>query len=116
MREINPRIVLASSQLMGATGPWKDWIGFGPDSRTAGAMTWLWNFPEGGMPPGSGAIHPDHLAGRVLALGAVATLLARERGGAGGHLEVAQVEVIIGLLADLMLQGGLAPGVGGPHG
>ena len=54
MREINPRIVLASSQLMGATGPWKDWIGFGPNSRTAGAMTWLWNFPEGGMPPGFG--------------------------------------------------------------
>jgi crotonobetainyl-CoA:carnitine CoA-transferase CaiB-like acyl-CoA transferase len=116
MREINPRIVLASSQLMGASGPWKDWIGFGPNSRTAGAMTWLWNFPEGGMPPGSGAIHPDHLAGRMLALGAVATLLARERGAAGGHLEVAQVEVIIGLLADRMLQAALEPGSVGPQG
>jgi crotonobetainyl-CoA:carnitine CoA-transferase CaiB-like acyl-CoA transferase len=116
MREINPRIVLASSQLMGATGPWKDWIGFGPNSRTAGAMTYLWNFPEGGMPPGSGSIHPDHLAGRMLALGAVATLLARERRGAGGHLEVAQVEVIIGLLADLMLKAALAPCVVGPQG
>ncbi len=116
MRKINPRLVLASSQLMGATGPWKDWIGFGPNRRTAGAMTWLWNFPEGGMPPGSGAIHPDHLAGRVLALGAVATLLARERHGAGGHLEVAQVEVIVGLLADLMLKASLAPGSVSPQG
>jgi crotonobetainyl-CoA:carnitine CoA-transferase CaiB-like acyl-CoA transferase len=116
MREINPRLVLASSQLMGASGPWKDWIGFGPNSRTAGAMTWLWNFAEGGMPPGSGAIHPDHLAGRMLALGAVATLLARERRGAGGHLEVAQVEVIIGLLADLMLKASLEPGSVVPQG
>jgi crotonobetainyl-CoA:carnitine CoA-transferase CaiB-like acyl-CoA transferase len=116
MREINPRIVLASSQLMGATGPWKDWIGFGPNSRTAAGMTYLWNFPEGGMPPGSGAIHPDHLAGRMLALGAVATLLARERRGVGGHLEVAQVEVIIGLLADLMLKAALEPGTVGPQG
>jgi crotonobetainyl-CoA:carnitine CoA-transferase CaiB-like acyl-CoA transferase len=115
MREINPRIVLASSQLMGATGPWKDWIGFGPNSRTAGAMTYLWNFPEGGMPPGSGAIHPDHLAGRMLALGATASILARERRG-GGHLEVAQVEVIIGLLADLMLKAALEPGSVGPQG
>jgi crotonobetainyl-CoA:carnitine CoA-transferase CaiB-like acyl-CoA transferase len=115
MREINPRIVFASSQLMGATGPWKDWIGFGPNSRTAGGMTYLWNFPEGGMPPGSGAIHPDHLAGRMLALGAVATLLARER-RVGGHLEVAQVEVIIGLLADLMLKAALEPGSVGPQG
>ncbi|MGA9723670.1 MAG: CoA transferase [Candidatus Binatus sp.] len=116
MREINPRIVFASSQLMGASGPWKDWIGFGPNSRTAGAMTWLWNFPEGGMPPGSGAIHPDHLAGRVLALGAIATLLARERSGVGGHLEVAQVEVIVGLLADLMLKASLEPGAAQPQG
>src|SRR5208282_2851701 len=116
MREINPRIVLVSSQLMGSTGPWKDWIGFGPNSRTAGAMTWLWNFLEGGMPPGSGAIHPDHLAGRMLALGAMATVLARERRGAGGHLEVAQVEVIIGLLADLMLKAALEPGSVGPQG
>jgi crotonobetainyl-CoA:carnitine CoA-transferase CaiB-like acyl-CoA transferase len=116
MREINRRIVIASSQLMGASGPWKDWIGFGPNSRTAGAMTYLWNFPEGGMPPGSGAIHPDHLAGRMLALGAIATLIARGRRGAGGHLEVAQVEVIIGLLADLMLQAALEPGVVGPQG
>jgi crotonobetainyl-CoA:carnitine CoA-transferase CaiB-like acyl-CoA transferase len=115
MREINPRIVLASSQLMGATGPWKDWIGFGPNSRTAGGMTYLWNFAEGGMPPGSGAIHPDHLAGRMLALGAIATLLSRERRG-GGHLEVAQVEVIIGMLADVMLKASLEPGSVGPQG
>jgi crotonobetainyl-CoA:carnitine CoA-transferase CaiB-like acyl-CoA transferase len=115
MRELNPRLVLASSQLMGANGPWKDWIGFGPNSRTAGAMTYLWNFPEGGMPPGSGAIHPDHLAGRMLVLGAIATMLARERRG-GGHLEVAQVEVIIGLLADLMLKAALEHGSVGPQG
>ncbi len=115
MREINPRIVLVSSQLMGATGPWKDWIGFGPNSRTAGGMTYLWNFPEGGMPPGSGAIHPDHLTGRMLALGAIAMLIARERRG-GGHLEVAQVEVIIGLLADLMLKAALEPDAVGPQG
>ncbi len=116
MREINPRIAFASSQLMGASGPWKDWIGFGPNSRTAGAMTWLWNFLDSGMSPGSGAIHPDHLAGRVLALGAIATLLARERRGVGGHVEVAQVEVIIGLLADLMLKASLEPGAVQPRG
>jgi crotonobetainyl-CoA:carnitine CoA-transferase CaiB-like acyl-CoA transferase len=116
MRQINPRLILASSQLMGASGPWKDWIGFGPNSRTAGAMTHLWNFPEGGMPPGSGAIHPDHLAGRMLALGTVSTLLARDRRGLGSHLEVAQVETIIGLLADLMLKASLDPGTVGPQG
>src|SRR5208283_1569644 len=116
LREINPRIILASSQMMGASGPWKDWIGFGPNCRTATGMTYLWNFPEGGMPPGSGAIHPDHTAGRMLALGAVATLFARERRAAGGHVEVAQAETIVGLLADLMLKASLEPGSVGPQG
>jgi crotonobetainyl-CoA:carnitine CoA-transferase CaiB-like acyl-CoA transferase len=116
LREINPRIILASSQMMGASGPWKDWIGFGPNCRTATGMTYLWNFPEGGMPPGSGAIHPDHTAGRMLALGAIATLFARERRAAGGHVEVAQAETIIGLLADLMLKASLEPGSVSPQG
>jgi crotonobetainyl-CoA:carnitine CoA-transferase CaiB-like acyl-CoA transferase len=116
LREINPRLILASSQMMGASGPWKDWIGFGPNCRTATGMTYLWNFPEGGMPPGSGAIHPDHTAGRMLALGAVATLFARNRRAAGGHVEVAQAETIIGLLADLMLKASLEPGSVGPQG
>ena len=43
-------------------------------------------------------------------------MLARDRRGAGGHLEVAQVEVIIGLLADLMLKASLEPGSVGPQG
>jgi crotonobetainyl-CoA:carnitine CoA-transferase CaiB-like acyl-CoA transferase len=116
MRAINPRIVLASSQMTGATGAWKSWIGFGPSTRAAGGMTWLWNFPEGGMPPGSGAIHPDHLAGRMLAVSALAALLSRERTQAGGHMEVVQLEVIVGMLADLMLKAALKPGSVAPQG
>ncbi|HYK66062.1 MAG TPA: CoA transferase [Patescibacteria group bacterium] len=116
MRSINPRIVLASSQMTGATGAWKSWIGFGPSTRAVGGMTWLWNFPEGGMPPGSGAIHPDHLAGRMLAVGALACLIGRERTRCGGHMEVVQVEVIVGLLADLMLKAALQPGSVAPQG
>jgi crotonobetainyl-CoA:carnitine CoA-transferase CaiB-like acyl-CoA transferase len=69
------------------------------------------------MPPGSGAIHPDHVAGRVLAAGTVAALLAREGHGAGGcHVEVAQVETLINLLADLFLAESLRPGTVGPEG
>jgi crotonobetainyl-CoA:carnitine CoA-transferase CaiB-like acyl-CoA transferase len=116
MRAINPRIVLASSQMTGATGGWKNWIGFGPSTRAASGMTWLWNFPEGGMPPGSGAIHPDHLAGRMLAVGALASLIGRERTRVGGHMEVVQLEVIVGLLSDLMLKAALKPGSVAPQG
>src|SRR6266849_858794 len=95
---------------MGSTGPWKSWIGFGPSTRPVGGMSYLWNFPGEKEPPGSSAILPDHLAGRALAVGALATMLARDRRGCGSHVEVAQVEVVIGLMADLLLKAALEPG------
>ncbi len=119
LRELNPGIVMVSSQLMGSTGPWKDWIGYGPSTRPAGGMTYLWNFPDGGMPPGAGIIHPDHLVGRMCAVGAVAALLARDADGSdgrGAHVEVAQVETVLGLLADLFLRESLVPGSVQPEG
>ncbi|MBV8693403.1 MAG: CoA transferase, partial [Actinobacteria bacterium] len=116
LHEINPRLVIISSQLMGSKGPWKDWIGYGPSTRPIGGLTYLWNFPGGGMPPGAGVIYPDHLVGRIAAVGAVASLLARQRTDRGVHAEVAQVETVMGLLADIFLQDGLTPGSGQPLG
>ena len=116
VHEINPRLVYASSQLMGSSGPWKDWLGYGPSTRPVGGMTHLWNFADGGDPPGSGAIHPDHLVGRMLALGALAGVIGRQRGGEGFHVEVAQVETVINTLGDLFLKEALEPGSVGPQG
>jgi crotonobetainyl-CoA:carnitine CoA-transferase CaiB-like acyl-CoA transferase len=122
---VNPRVVMASSQLMGSSGPWKDWIGYGPSTRPAGGMTYLWNWPEGGAPPGAGVIHPDHLVGRIVALAALAALLGREAeadesgdgdAAQGRHVEVAQVETLVNLLADLFLRESLVPGSVGPEG
>ena len=117
LHAINPRLVMVSSQLMGSRGAWKDWIGYGPNTRPASGMTHLWNFPGGGIPPGSGAIHPDHLVGRVVAVGALASLIGRETHlGVGGHVEVAQVETIVNLLGDLFLQESVTPGSVHPEG
>ncbi|HZQ84845.1 MAG TPA: CoA transferase [Acidimicrobiales bacterium] len=116
VKAINPRLVMISSQLMGSAGPWKDWIGYGPSTRPIGGLTYLWNWTDGGMPPGAGVIYPDHLVGRVCAVASVASLLARQRTGAGVHAEVAQVETVMSLLADIFLQDGLTPGAGQPLG
>jgi len=110
VREINPRIVMMSSQLMGPDGPWSGWIGYGPSTRPVGGLTYLWNYDDSPAPAGSGAIYPDHLVGRVGAFGALAALIGRERSGRGAHVEVPQVETTVGLLADLFLAEALAPG------
>jgi crotonobetainyl-CoA:carnitine CoA-transferase CaiB-like acyl-CoA transferase len=113
----NPRIVYFSSQLLGASGPWKDWIGYGPNTHPVSGLQYLWNYPEdAGEPAGAANIHPDHLVGRLGALAVAAGLLQRERDGAGAHVEIAQFETIIQLLGDLFAKESLDPGSVRPAG
>jgi len=116
VRALNPRCVMVSSQLLGLRGAWKDWIGYGPSTQPLGGLVHLWNYADQDFPAGSGAIFPDHLAGRICAFAALAALLRRERTGQGGHAEVAQIEAVTGMLAELLLKEGLAPGSVKPRG
>ena len=76
----------------------------------------LWNYADREAPAGSLSIFPDHLAGRLVAINALAGLLRRERSGRGGHGEVAQVEVVTGMLGDLLCKAGIEPGTVLPRG
>jgi len=110
LRALNPRIVSFSSQMVGSSGPWKDWIGYGPSTHPVSGLQWLWNFPEdAASPAGSTNVYPDHFCGRLGAFGVLAGLVARERSGRGVHLDAAQFESAIGLLGDLLARESLAP-------
>jgi crotonobetainyl-CoA:carnitine CoA-transferase CaiB-like acyl-CoA transferase len=114
--EINPRCVMLSSQLLGLGGPWGHWKGYGPNTRAAGGMTFLWNFPEHTRPPGTALSFPDHFSARVGAVGALAGLFYRRRFGVGTHVESAQVDSILYLLSDLVAKEGLDRGSVHPQG
>ena len=45
-------------------------------------------------PAGAGSIFPDHLAGRLLAVVALAGVIRRLRTGEGGHASVAQADTV----------------------
>ncbi len=110
IRERNPRCVLVSSQLLGSRGAWADWIGYGPSTQPIGGLVHLWNYQGEADPAGSTSIFPDHLAGRLSALVALAALVRRERTGLGGHGEVAQAEAVTNMIGDLLLREGVRPG------
>lgn len=112
---INPRLVLVGSQLYGDHGPWATQKGYGPSARAIGGLTWLWaHGPD--APRGVQTIHPDHLAGRLVALAATAGLLRRERTGEGCRIEVAQFEAVATMIGDLLLAESLRPGAALPVG
>ncbi len=110
VHSLNPRAVMVNSQLLGSHGAWADWIGYGPSTQPIGGLVHLWNYDDQDFPAGSGAIFPDHLAGRICAVGALAALHARSTEGVGCRVEVAQVEAVTGMIGDLLLKAGLAPG------
>ncbi|MDH3707896.1 MAG: CoA transferase, partial [Acidimicrobiia bacterium] len=110
LTEVNPGIVMVSSQLMGSRGEWSAWKGYGPNTQPTGGLVHLWDYEAEGAPAGSGSIFPDHLAGRLCAVGSLAALLARHRTGQPAHVEVAQIEVVTGMLGDLLMKESVDPG------
>jgi crotonobetainyl-CoA:carnitine CoA-transferase CaiB-like acyl-CoA transferase len=129
LERLNPRIVMASSQLLGDYGAWADWIGYGPSTQPIGGLVHLWDYAKearqgdgrdesigDALPAGSTSIFPDHLAGRLLAVIALAGVIRRLRTGKGGHASVAQAEVVVNMISDQLLKEGVDPGSVVPRG
>jgi crotonobetainyl-CoA:carnitine CoA-transferase CaiB-like acyl-CoA transferase len=111
LQALNPRIVSFSSQSVGSYGPWRNWVGYGPNTHPVSGLQHLWNYPEDEEEPaGSTAIHPDHLVGRIGAMAVLSGLIHRSHGGRGGHFDAAQFETPIGLMGDLFAKESLSPG------
>ncbi len=111
LQEVNPGLVMVSSQLMGSHGAWSWWRGYGPSTQPPGGLVHLWNYADRAEPAGSMSIYPDHVAGCLGAVASLAALVGRARDvNAGVHVEVAQVETVTGMLGDLIAAEGVEPG------
>lgn len=111
----NPELVLAGTQLYGDRGPWARRKGYGPSARAVGGLTWLWaHGPD--APRGVMTIHPDHLAGRMVALAALAGVRAARRTGSGCRVDLAQFETVSFLLGDILMLESLTAGAAVPVG
>jgi crotonobetainyl-CoA:carnitine CoA-transferase CaiB-like acyl-CoA transferase len=104
----NPRIVLAESSAFGDRGPWSTRMGYGPLVRATTGVTWLWTSDDAHAEAEAGGsrhpfydattIFPDHVVGRVTAIGALAALIHRDRTGAGARVHVSQSEAAVNQL------------------
>lgn len=107
LQSLNPRIVLAESSAFGDTGPWSNRMGYGPLVRASTGVTRLWAGDElpGGRHPFFDAttVFPDHVVGRITAIGALAALIHREHTGTGARIHVSQAEAGINQLDTLFV-------------
>jgi len=104
LHELNPRLILAESSAFGDSGPWSTQMGYGPLVRATTGVTSLWT--SGEVPSGPGrhpfydatTIFPDHVVGRITAIGALAALIRRLRCDLGARVHVSQAEAAINQL------------------
>jgi crotonobetainyl-CoA:carnitine CoA-transferase CaiB-like acyl-CoA transferase len=108
LRALNPRIVLAESSAFGDSGPWSNRLGYGPLVRATAGVSKLWTGEHAG-PDQSDAgsrhrfydattVFPDHVVGRITAIGALAALIHRDRTGAGARIHISQAEAVVNQL------------------
>ncbi len=102
LKKIKPDIIMLSLSTMGNTGPWRDYVGFGPTIQAFSGMTYLTSFP--GEPPlGLGTSYADHVAGLFGCLTLLGALEYRQRTGEGQYIDLSQTEAMVSLLGEAIL-------------
>jgi benzylsuccinate CoA-transferase BbsF subunit len=99
LKKLKPDIIMLSLSAMGATGPCRDYTGFGPTIQAFSGLTHLTAYP-GGPPLGLGSAYADHIGGLFACLALLGALEYRRKTGGGQYIDVSQVEAMTSLLGD----------------
>ncbi len=112
LKKIKPDIIMLSLSTMGATGPRRDYTGFGPTVQAFSGLTHLAAYPDG-PPLGPGTAYADHVAALFACLALLGAFEYRRRTGEGQHIDISQVEAMVSLLGDAFIprQGSAFQGV-----
>ncbi len=102
LKKIKPDLIMLSMSVMGNTGPWRDYVGFGPTVQAFSGITHLTSFP-GEPPVGLGYSYADHVAGLTAVLALLGALEYRQRTGEGQYIDLSQVEAMASLLGSTVL-------------
>ncbi len=101
-RALNPSIIMASSCLMGQTGPAKDFAGFGYHAAAIAGFFEVTGWPDR-PPAGPWSAYTDIIAPRFLLLGILGALDHRRRTGQGQYIDISQMESALLYLAPQLI-------------
>ena len=97
LQEANQKIIVVSMSAMGQTGPWKDYVAFGPALQALSGLTYLSSFDDD-QPLGLGCAYGDHVIGLYGALAVLAALEMRLRTGRGQYIDLSGYEALCSLM------------------
>jgi len=100
--EVNPRLIMVSTSLMGQTGPLSKFSGYGNLSAAIVGFHEMAGWPDREASGPYGA-YTDYIAPKFLASAVLAALDQRHRTGEGVHIDLSQAEASLHFLAPAML-------------
>jgi len=102
LRKVKPELIMISSCIMGQTGPWREFAGFGRLAASLAGFQPLTSWP-GRPPAGPFGAYTDAIASRYNALAILAALEYRDRTGEGQYIDQSQTEAALHFLAPAFL-------------
>jgi len=102
LRKVKPDLIMVSLSGMGQTGPWKDFVAFGPTIQALSGLTYLTSFTQD-SPMGLGFAYADVIAGLYAAMAILAALQYRDRTGKGQYVDLSEYEALCTVLGPTFL-------------
>ncbi|MCL4181898.1 MAG: CoA transferase [Burkholderiaceae bacterium] len=115
LREANPRLIMVSASAMGKTGPWRDYVAFGPALHALSGFACQVSEPDTNQPLDVGYAHGDHVVGLFAALAVLAALEARSASGRGRYVDLSGYEAMCTLTVPTLFDPGVDVAAGYPH-
>ncbi len=115
MREINPRLIYASTSGFGHTGPYRERGAVDAIVQGMGGVMSMTGH-QGGPPARTGYSIGDMGAGMFTAIGVLSALVERDRSGLGQHVDVAMLDAQVALMENAIVRYTSTGEVQGPVG
>ena len=102
LKEVNQKVIMLSMSGMGQTGPWKDYVAFGPTLQSLGGLTYLTSYSqEEAM--GLGYAYADLVSGLYGAIAILAALEYRDRMGRGQYIDLSECETVCTMIGAALM-------------
>jgi benzylsuccinate CoA-transferase BbsF subunit len=103
LRAFKPDIIQISMSGYGQSGPFRNFLGYGPPASALSGLFGSSGYP-GGEPAEIGVSYPDPNAGLMGAYAIMAAVLHRERTGLGQYIDQSQWEAVLAHMSEGLLE------------